>query len=330
MGRWAPTGGRIEGEDLELFERSLAHAAESATGPELDATLDDLGWLDALALDPQAAIATLFAVQGVTNSTSSALDAVLATSLLSHEWVTSVATTPPVILPSLGTGADEVPGTLDGDRVTVTGLATAALGHARLALVAVDAGTLATVQVADLTVEPISGMDPALGLSRVSGNVERAGTSTADWATAVALGHLALSSEMIGACRTMLELARTHALERIQFGVPISSFQAVRHRLAEALVAIEAAAASCDGAWSDPTPFTAMVAKATAGRSARIVARHCQQVLAGIGFTAEHAFHSDIRRALVCDRLHCDTKTLIREVGSKLLSGGRLPQLLAL
>ena len=38
----------------------------------------------------------------------------------------------------------------------------------------------------------------------------------------------------------MLDLARTHALERVQFGRPIARFQAVRHRLAEALVAVEA------------------------------------------------------------------------------------------
>src|SRR5690606_4853209 len=131
-------------------------------------------------------------------------------------------------------------------------------------------------------------------------------------------------AEMIGACRTMLELARTHALERIQFGVPISSFQAVRHRLAEALIAIEAAAASCDGAWSDSTPFTAMVAKATAGRSTRIVARHCQQVLAGVGFTAEHEFHHHQKRGLVLDWLLGEAGSLSSEVGELLESIGVL------
>ena len=318
-------GDRIEGEEFELFERSLAHAAESATCPELEAALDDLGWLDALSLDPHAAIATLFAVQGAGNSTSSALDAVLARSLFGDEAVTSVATTPAVILPNLGTGANAVPGAVDGERVTVTGLATAALSHAEHVLVATDAGTVATVAVADLTVEPISGMDPALGLSRVSGTVEPVASLGADWEAAVALGRLALSAEMIGACRTMLELARTHALERIQFGVPISSFQAVRHRLAEALVAIEAAAASCDGAWSDDSPFTAMVAKATAGHSTRTVARHCQQVLAGVGFTAEHDFHHFMKQALVCDQVLGDAKTLTSEVGATLLALGDLP-----
>ena len=48
--------------------------------------------------------------------------------------------------------------------------------------------------------------------------------------------------------------ARTHALERVQFGRPIGSFQAVRHRLAESLVALEAAAALLDAAWEDLCP----------------------------------------------------------------------------
>ena len=101
----------------------------------------------------------------------------------------------------------------------------------------------------------------------------------------------------------MLELARLHALERIQFGRPISSFQAVRHRLAESLVAIEAAAGLLDAVWDEPGPATAALAKGLAGRSARTVARHAQQVLAGIGFTTEHPFHLFFRRAVVLDQL---------------------------
>ena len=49
-----------------------------------------------------------------------------------------------------------------------------------------------------------------------------------------------VAHQIAGACRTMLELAAAHALERVQFGRPIARFQAVRHRLADALVAIEA------------------------------------------------------------------------------------------
>ena len=79
----------------------------------------------------------------------------------------------------------------------------------------------------------------------------------------------------------MLDLARAHALERVQFGRPIARFQAVRHRLADALVAVEALDAALGAAWDEPNPMTAALAKAIAGRTARTVATHCQQVLAG-------------------------------------------------
>ena len=60
----------------------------------------------------------------------------------------------------------------------------------------------------------------------------------------------------------MLELAREHAVERVQFGQPIGRFQAVRHRLADTLVVIETAAAMLDAAWLDQSPQTAAMAKA--------------------------------------------------------------------
>ena len=59
-------------------------------------------------------------------------------------------------------------------------------------------------------------------------------------------------------------------------------------------------------------------------------ARHCQQVLAGIGFTTEHGFHRHLRRALVLDRLLGDTRSLTRQVGDDLLRTRRLPAILPL
>jgi alkylation response protein AidB-like acyl-CoA dehydrogenase len=142
---------------------------------------------------------------------------------------------------------------------------------------------------------------------------------------AIAQARRALAHELVGASFVMLDLARTHALERVQFDRPIAQFQAVRHRLAEAQVAIDAAKATLHGAWNEPSPFTAMVAKAAAGRSARTVARHAQQVLAGIGFTAEHPFHRHFRRTRVLDALLGDTVTLTREIGASLLASRALP-----
>jgi alkylation response protein AidB-like acyl-CoA dehydrogenase len=128
----------------------------------------------------------------------------------------------------------------------------------------------------------------------------------------------------------MLELARAHALERVQFGRPIAGFQAVRHRLAEALVAIEAADGALAAAWDDPSPFAAGLAKALAGRGARTVARHAQQVLAGIGFTTEHPLHRYVRRVLVLDRLLGDARSLTRQLGEDLLARRSLPAILPL
>jgi alkylation response protein AidB-like acyl-CoA dehydrogenase len=128
----------------------------------------------------------------------------------------------------------------------------------------------------------------------------------------------------------MLELARGHALERIQFGRPISAFQAVRHRLADTLVAIETADAVLGAAWEDRFSQTAAMAKALAGRGARTAARHCQQVLAGMGFTTEHALHRYVRRVLVLDQLMGSASLLTRELGAELLRTKELPALLPL
>jgi alkylation response protein AidB-like acyl-CoA dehydrogenase len=125
-------------------------------------------------------------------------------------------------------------------------------------------------------------------------------------------------------------MARDHALERIQFGRPIASFQAVRHRLAESFVAVEAADAALAAAWDDGSALGAAVAKAVAGRSARTAARHCQQVLAGIGFTTEHPLHRYVRRVVVLDRLLGDARSLTRSLGDDLVVRGSLPSILPL
>ena len=66
-------------------------------------------------------------------------------------------------------------------------------------------------------------------------------------------------------------------------------------------------------------PLTAALAKAIAGRSARTVARHSQQVLAGIGFTTEHPLHHYVRRVLLLDHLLGDARSLTTTLGDALL-----------
>lgn len=132
---------------------------------------------------------------------------------------------------------------------------------------------------------------------------------------------------LVGSARAMLALARQHALDRVQFGRPISSFQAVRHRLAETLVAIEGAEATLILPGTESPDLTAMLAKAAAGKAALTAARHCQQVLGGIGFTAEHDLHRHVKRAMVLDGLLGNTKELTRKAGAGLRARGSVPRL---
>ncbi|KOU59004.1 acyl-CoA dehydrogenase [Streptomyces sp. MMG1533] len=144
----------------------------------------------------------------------------------------------------------------------------------------------------------------------------------------LAAGRRALGWWLVGSGRAMLALARTHALDRVQFGRPLAAFQAVRHRLAETLVALEGAEATLVAAADDS--FAALLAKAAAGQAALTAARHCQQVLGGIGFTAEHPLHRHVRRALVLDGLLGSSRELTREAGALLRAAGSAPRLVHL
>ncbi|MGW0181270.1 acyl-CoA dehydrogenase family protein [Nocardia sp. NPDC003345] len=191
--------------------------------------------------------------------------------------------------------------------------------------------------------EPVGGdalLDPELPVARIDDAAESA-LAADDLPLAPA--RRALGWWLTGSSRAMLGLARTHALERHQFGRPVSGFQAIRHRLAEALVAIEgaeAALALTPGDAHHPAhphiqrsnpeesdALGALLAKAAAGRAALLTARHCQQVLGGIGFTAEHEFHRHYKRVLVLDGLLGSARELTREAGATLRNLGYAPRL---
>jgi len=296
--------------ERELFTAALRQAAAS---PAFEQGLEDMGWADALADDRRTAVATLFEIQGDHDVTSTALDTVIATAL----GLDKLGLDGRIVLPAVGGHA--APGTVDGNRLCVRGVCR---GTPAGDVIAVTAAGYQVLQ--DVRMRPIAGMAPSLDLVEVSADVALDIAGPADWSAGVAAAHLALAHELVGTSRAMLRLGREHALEREQFGRPIASFQAVRHRLAEALIAVEAAQAAADAAWL--APGTEILAKAVAGRSARIVARHAQQVLAGMGFTTEHPFHRYLRRALLLDGLFGSSRTLARDVATEVLRTKRLPQ----
>ena len=325
-------GATLDDAEVDILVTAIRDAAGSRSGAALDDSLAEIGWSDALASAPRAAAGSLFEAQGAACSTSGALGQLLLTTLGVPEVSAAV------VLPALGSTTPPTTGHTDAAEVQVRGLGLAGLGAADSAVLlrAAQDGSLswATAPVAKLSPRAVQGLDGEAGLFEVDARVDLAGSTwaplTADWADAVALARLAVGHELVGTMRSMLELAREHALARVQFDRPIARFQAVRHRLAEALVAVEGSSAALDGAWSDRSPTTAAIAKAACGHGAVTVRRHCQQVLAGIGFTTEHDLHRYVRRSMLLDGLFGSARSITAELGAQVLLQRALPRVLPL
>jgi alkylation response protein AidB-like acyl-CoA dehydrogenase len=239
-----------------------------------------------------------------------------------------------VVLPAAGGFA--APGTVSADGCVIDGLVTNSTADADVfAVIADDINDYRVVLVGrgEIELEPRHGIDPAFGVVaiRASRPATVTGSVTAvDWPAAVAAAQVALSHQLLGAAGAMLRMARDHAVGRVQFDRPISGFQAVRHRLADALVAMRAAEAATAAAWAAPSPTASIFAKALAGRAARTTAGHAQQVLGAMGFTDEHPLHRYVRRVLVLDDQFGSSRALIEQIGTEALRQRRLPDMVPL
>jgi alkylation response protein AidB-like acyl-CoA dehydrogenase len=117
------------------------------------------------------------------------------------------------------------------------------------------------------------------------------------------LAAAALAAEQVGAAQRCLEMAVDYAKSRVQFGRPIGSFQAIKHRCADLLVAVESArSASLQAAWaaaSAPGELAAAssLAKAWCSDALFQCAAENVQIHGGIGFTWEHDAHLYLKRA---------------------------------
>lgn len=277
------------------------------------------GWLDALELDEEVAVALVFREQGRTGREVGALDDVVAHHV-SGRW--------PAVAGDLAIAYPVAPGPADGSRPTHVLLP----GHGHLTRLLwvsdLRGEQLALVELdAPLQSQVVLGIDPdarLIGLrARPAGALTglRGAEATSAWEPALAAGRVALAHELAAGARELLSSATSYALERRQFGSPIATFQAVKHRLADTLVAISAADAAAIAAARTRTWVGAAVAKVLAGRAAAVAARNCLQVFGGIGFTTEHGFHHRFRRHLVLDRLLGDWRSLERQLGAQLRSG---------
>jgi alkylation response protein AidB-like acyl-CoA dehydrogenase len=114
---------------------------------------------------------------------------------------------------------------------------------------------------------------------------------------------VALALETVGTCQSIFDIDLDYARERQQFGVPIGSFQAMKHKFANMYMALEKARAVCYFAAAtiaedDPRrSLAAAMAKAAAGDCEHLLGLEGIQCLGGIGFTWEHDMHLYIKRA---------------------------------
>src|SRR5690606_8608944 len=97
---------------------------------------------------------------------------------------------------------------------------------------------------------PLGGFDRHSAWQVAVGPLPEGERVAGDWTAAEASGRRAVSAEIVGVCRAALDLAVHYTRDRRQYGRPLGSFQAVRHQLAEAYAAIEAAASALSAAWS--------------------------------------------------------------------------------
>ena len=209
-------------------------------------------------------------------------------------------------------------GKLNGEKMFVLD------GHiANLIIVAAKSGSgvsLYAVQgdAAGLTKTALSTMDQTrkqakLEFKDVEGKL--IGTEGQGWSVlekVLDLAAVGLAAEQVGGAQLVLEMAVQYAKDRIQFGRPIGSFQAIKHKCADMLLEVESAksaayyAAWCAAEMNDELPSVASLAKAYCSEAYFHAAAENIQIHGGIGFTWEHPAHLYFKRAKSSELLFGD------------------------
>jgi alkylation response protein AidB-like acyl-CoA dehydrogenase len=213
-----------------------------------------------------------------------------------------------------------LPQLADGSMTAAFGLGGAATLSGRVA--SGDAGTVLGAGLADIALIPegnavllIDLAGPGISLEHLQNvdSTRRSAKLTLDGApvtllpgarrTLVDVARLVLAAEAAGVARAATDMAADYAKERLQFGRPIGTFQAVKHHCANMLVAAELATASVwdasrATAGTSEFSYAAAMAATLAVPAAGFCANLNIQVHGGIGFTWEHDAHLFLRRAL--------------------------------
>ena len=159
-------------------------------------------------------------------------------------------------------------------------------------VIATDGETL--TRWTEFTATPSVSMDPTRRLAVVvpeTTSVVGADPGLADTAA------ILLAVEQIGAATRCLDLTVAYTKDRVQFGRPIGSFQALKHRMADLYVAVQSARAVVADAVADPSPTSAALARLAASEAFSAVAAEAVQMHGGIAITWESDIQLYFKRA---------------------------------
>jgi alkylation response protein AidB-like acyl-CoA dehydrogenase len=203
--------------------------------------------------------------------------------------------------------AEQLPGAATGDVLLSAAPGTGLVPYAADtdALLLERDGRLHLVRTADATLTPRPSVDGAHRVYDVEWRATAATTvgDPADAALAFDRGALGTAAQLVGVAQHLLDTTVEYAGQREQFGVPIGSFQAVKHHLANVALALEFARplvyrAAYSVARGDPDRAVHVsTAKAHASDAAALAARVGLQVHGAIGYTTEYDLHLWMKRA---------------------------------
>ena len=149
-------------------------------------------------------------------------------------------------------------------------------------------------RLTQFTAHPAKTLDPTRRLARIEseGDTEiGADPGLADTAA------ILLAAEQIGAAARCLDLTVAYTKDRVQFGRPIGSFQALKHRMADLYVAVQSARAVVNDAVAEPSPTSAALARFSASEAFSKVVGEAVQMHGGIAITWEHDIQLYFKRA---------------------------------
>ncbi|MBV9994879.1 MAG: hypothetical protein JO127_06670 [Caulobacteraceae bacterium] len=254
-------------------DRAKALLANEAYDHELDARLEEGGFLDMILEDETGPVETTLAAMEIARSVGTVgygARAIVAPKLLGERAAG------PVALARLPT---DFPVRFAADAK----------------LILIDAGAEAqALEVAPGDVQPASNdhlgwpmgrLKPA-ALGKAKGLGPGSGAALRRW------WRLALAAETVGTMQGALALTLEYVKNRRQFGRPIGQFQALQHRLAELTVIVEGARwLALEAGFREAAPLAAATAAGRAAGAASLVARECHQMHGAIGFTRDYQLH---------------------------------------